>query len=148
MTGTHCTIDAVAKLQKGHPEKLAVLSGIASTTIDISEAAFKHGEWKAELMLFALGAQISRAHVAAVQLVDDDALPQEFHYNLLDRNILWALVDKTEWFQTPELGGKYEQRTTIAFEDGEVMDDRQRDEIERLALDIENVSASQGILAG
>ncbi|KAJ6104677.1 hypothetical protein N7523_010997 [Penicillium sp. IBT 18751x] len=121
MTGTYCTIDAVGILQRGNLEGLAVLSGIASTTKDISEAAFKHGGWKAELLLFALGAQMSCAHVAAVQLVDDDALPQEFHYNLLDRNILWALVDKTECFRTPGLGGKNEQCTTIAFEDGEVI---------------------------
>ncbi|KAJ5311727.1 hypothetical protein N7476_007587 [Penicillium atrosanguineum] len=121
MAGTHCTIDAVAKLQKKHPEKLADLRTIASIKIEMSEAAFKHGGWKAERPLSALGAQMSCAYVAAVQLVDGQVLPQDFHQDLLDRDVLWALVDKTECFHTPELGEKYEQRVTLAFEDGEVI---------------------------
>jgi aconitate decarboxylase len=90
---------------------------------------------------------------------------------LIDRDALWALIDKSECFHTPELGEKYEQRVTIAFEDGAVItktlavprdvtpvlpneevlekfrrftkgivDDRRREQIERLVLDIENVS--------
>jgi aconitate decarboxylase len=90
---------------------------------------------------------------------------------LIDRDAPWALIDKSECFHTPELGEKYEQRVTIAFEDDAVItktlaaprdvapglpneevlerfrrftkgmvDDRRRDEIERLVLDIENVS--------
>ena len=125
---------------------------------------------------------MSCAYVAAVQLVDGQVLPREFHHDLLDRDILWALVDRTECFHTPELGEKYEQRITIAFDDGEVIsqtlaaphdvapglsnedilekfrrftkgivDDRRRDEIERLVLDIENISditVLEGLLAG
>lgn len=118
MAGTHCTIDTVAQLQNEYPDKLSSLENISSIRIEMSEAAFKHGGWKAQRPLSALGAQMSCAYVAAVQLIDRQVSPQEFHHDLLDRDGLWDLVDKTECFHTPELGEKYEQRVTIAFKDG------------------------------
>lgn len=121
MAGTHCTIDAIAELQKEYPEKLSNLQAIVSVKIEMSEAAFKHGGWKAKRPLSATGAQMSASYVAAVQLLDRQVSPQEFHHNLLDRDAIWSLVDVTECFHTPELGGGYEQRITIVFQDGEVI---------------------------
>ena len=118
MAGTHCTIDTVAQLQNEYPDKLSSLENISNIKIEMSEAAFKHGGWKAQRPLSALGAQMSCAYVAAAQLIDRQVSPQEFHHNLLDRNDLWDLIGRTECFHTPELGGRYEQRVTITFKDG------------------------------
>ncbi|KAJ5579718.1 uncharacterized protein N7459_005703 [Penicillium hispanicum] len=118
MAGTHCTADAIAALQKEFPKKFSNVEDIVSIKLEMSEAAFKHGGWKAQRPLTATGAQMSCSYVAAVQLVDRLVSPQEFRHELLDRDVLWGLVDKTECFHTPELGEKYEQRVTIAFKDG------------------------------
>ncbi|GES65502.1 immune-responsive protein [Aspergillus terreus] len=118
MAGTHCTIDSVAALQREYPGKLKDLDAISSIAIEMSEPAWKHGGWKAHRPLTATGAQMSCAYVAAVQLVDGQVLPQQFHPERVDRDVIWRLVDKTECFHTPELGGKYEQRVTVAFHDG------------------------------
>lgn len=118
MAGTHCTIDVIAALQKEYPEQLASVKNIMSIKIEMTEAAFKKGGWKARRPLSAIGAQMSCSYVAAIQLIDRMVSPQEFRHELLDRDTIWALVDKTECFHTAELGEKYEQRVTIAFKDG------------------------------
>jgi aconitate decarboxylase len=45
------------------------LENIQSISIEMSEAAFKHGGWKPQRPLSALGAQMSCAYIAAVQLI-------------------------------------------------------------------------------
>lgn len=118
MAGTHCTIDIIADLQKEHPSKLSNANSITSIKIEMSEAAFKHGGWKAKRPLSATGAQMSAAYVAAVQLLDKRVSPSEFRHDMLDRDPIWALVDKIECFHTPGLGERYEQRVIICFADG------------------------------
>ena len=170
MAGTHCTIDTVETLQKKHPAKLSKLTNIMCIKIEMSEPAFKHGGWKAHRPLTATGAQMSCAYAAAVQLVDTQVSPQEFHHSLIDRDSIWALVDKTECVHSPELGGRFEQRVTITFADGDIIsetvhapkgvdpplsnqeilekfrkftkgliDDKRRELIEKLVLDMENL---------
>ncbi|CAL5873592.1 uncharacterized protein PFLUO_LOCUS7873 [Penicillium psychrofluorescens] len=119
MAGTHGTIDTIEALQKKYGDKLSDLKNITSIEIEMSEAAFKHGGWKAHRPLTALGAQMSCAYVAAVQLVDGQVTPHEFHQDLLDRDIIWELVNKTECFHTPQLGEKYEQRVTVTVANGD-----------------------------
>jgi aconitate decarboxylase len=70
MAGTHCTIDTVADLQKEYPEQFSNLACIVSIKIEMSEVVFKHGGWKVQRPLSALGAQMSCLYVASVQLVD------------------------------------------------------------------------------
>lgn len=123
MAGTHCTIDTVEKLQEEHPTKLTManLANIVSIKIEMSEPAFKHGGWKAHRPLTVTGAQMSCSYVSAVQLIDTQVTPQEFHPDLIDRNSIWDLVDKTECVHSPELGEKYEQKITIIFGDGDII---------------------------
>lgn len=118
MAGTHCTIDCVRELQNQYPQKMSDLKSIAGIKAEMSEAAFKHGGWKAQRPLTATGAQMSAAYAAAVQLVDSQVSPSQFHQDLIDRDIIWELVDKTECLYTPELGERYEQRVTITFRNG------------------------------
>jgi aconitate decarboxylase len=42
---------------------------------------------------------MSCAYVTAIQLIDRQVSPQEFHHGFLDRNDLWDLVDKTVFSQ-------------------------------------------------
>ncbi|KAL1968444.1 hypothetical protein VTN77DRAFT_1973 [Rasamsonia byssochlamydoides] len=182
MAGTHCTIDCIRELQKKYPEQLRDLKSITSIKIEMSEAAFKHGGWKAKRPLTATGAQMSAAYIAAVQLVDGQVLPSEFRNSLLDRDCLWELIDKTECVHTPELDPGYAQRVTITF-DGQptltqvlqaprgvnpaltneeilekwrrftqgLIEDKRRDEIESLVLNLENVedvTVLEDLLAG
>jgi aconitate decarboxylase len=121
MAGTHCTIDTVETLQKLHPGELGRLSNIIRIKIEMSEPAFKHGGWKAHRPLTPTGAQMSCAYAAAVQLVDGQVSPKEFHHDLIDRDSIWDLVDKTECVHSPQLGGKFEQRVSIKFSDGSVI---------------------------
>lgn len=118
MAGTHCTIDTIAGLKNEYPEKLKDLSGVKDITIEMSEAAFKHGGWTAMRPLTATGAQMSCAYVAAVQLLDGQVLPQQFHRDLINRDSIWRLIENTRCQYTPELGQNFEQRVTIAFNDG------------------------------
>lgn len=76
MSGTNCTIDAVAKLQK-YLEKLPDLRQIMRIKIEMSEAAFKDEGLKSARPFSALGAQMSCAYIAAVQLINGQVLPLE-----------------------------------------------------------------------
>ncbi|KAJ5225538.1 hypothetical protein N7468_006763 [Penicillium chermesinum] len=103
MAGTYCTIDAIAELQKENSERLSDFDNVTSIQIELSEAAFKHGGWKPTL-----------------QLANKKASPKEFCHDLLNRDSLWSLIEKTECLHTPELGGRYEQ-VTISFADNSVV---------------------------
>jgi aconitate decarboxylase len=121
MAGTHCTIDTVEALQKEYPSKLIDLANIKSIKIEMSEPAFKHGGWKACRPLTVTGAQMSCAYAAAVQLVDTQVSPREFHHDMIDRDSIWDLVDKTECVHSPRLDGRFEQKITITLMDGDTI---------------------------
>jgi aconitate decarboxylase len=121
MGGTHCTIDCIRELQKKYPEQMSEIQKISNIKAEMSEAAFKHGGWNVTRPLTATGAQMSCAYVAAVQLVDSQVTPSKFHHDLLDRDVLWELIRKTECLHTPELGEAYQQRVTITFKDHSVL---------------------------
>jgi aconitate decarboxylase len=95
MAGTHPTVDCVRKLQEEHPEQMKDLGAITSIKLEMGEAAFHHGGWKAERPLTSTGAQMSNAYVAATQLVDGQVLPTQFRHNKLETDNVWSLVDKT-----------------------------------------------------
>jgi aconitate decarboxylase len=70
MAGTHRTINTVADLQTEYPKQFSNLACIVSIKIEMSEVACKHGGWKVQRPLSALGAQVSCSYVASAQLVD------------------------------------------------------------------------------
>ncbi|KAL3458889.1 hypothetical protein BJX64DRAFT_291796 [Aspergillus heterothallicus] len=118
MAGTHCTIATVAALQTEYPDKLRDRRAITRIIYEMSEAAYKHGGWKPERPLTAIGAQMSCAYVAAVQMVDGQVLPQQFRADQLDREVIWELVEKTECVQNNEFKEIFSQRASIHFSDG------------------------------
>ncbi len=120
MAGTHGTVDCVAALQKEHPALMASsnLDTVASITIELGEAAFHHGGWKAVRPLTATGAQMSNAFVAATQMVDAAVLPAQFRRDALARDRLWALVDKVVCVHNPAFTRLGATSVTVAFADG------------------------------
>ena len=117
MAGTHNTVDCIRALQAREPGKMKDLDSITSIKIEMAEAAYHHGGWKAERPLTSTGAQMSNSYVGATQLVDGQVLPPQFSHHSLDRDAVWNLVDKTTCQDTAEFAGTYAQRVTIHFKD-------------------------------
>ena len=69
----HAAIDAALELRS----KVDV-SEIQRIDIDMSEAAYAHGGWKAERPLQVIGAQMNVAYTVAVALLDGDVLIDQF----------------------------------------------------------------------
>jgi len=63
--------------------------------------------------LSALGAQMSCTVCRCFPATLRPSLASRVHHDLLARDALWTLVDKTECFHVPE----YEQRVISVFED-------------------------------
>jgi aconitate decarboxylase len=86
----HAAIDAALELR---PK--ADVSQIQRIDIDMSEAAYAHGGWKAERPLEVIGAQMNVAYVVAVALLDGDVLIGQFTRDRINSDDVWALIDKT-----------------------------------------------------
>ena len=69
----HAAIDAALELRP----KVDV-SQIRRIDIDMAEAAYAHGGWKAERPLEVIGAQMNVAYAVAVALLDGDVLIDQF----------------------------------------------------------------------
>jgi aconitate decarboxylase len=86
----HAAIDAALELRP-----TVDVSQIQRIDIDMSEAAYAHGGWKAERPLQVIGAQMNVAYVVAVALLDGDVLIDQFTPDRIYSDDVWALVDKT-----------------------------------------------------
>jgi VCBS repeat-containing protein len=61
----------------------------------MAEAAYSHGGWKAERPLEVIGAQMNVAYSVAVALLDGDVLVEQFSQERINRDDVWALIDRT-----------------------------------------------------
>ena len=86
----HAAIDAALELRPR-----VDVSQIQRIDIDMSEAAYAHGGWKAERPLEVIGAQMNAAYVVAVALLDGDVLFDQFTKDRVNSDDVWALIDKT-----------------------------------------------------
>jgi aconitate decarboxylase len=86
----HAAIDAALELR---PK--ADVSQIQRIDVDMSEAAYAHGGWKAERPVEVIGAQMNVAYVVAVALLDGDVLIGQFAKDRINSDDVWALIDKT-----------------------------------------------------
>lgn len=182
MAATHASVDCVRKLQEQHPEKMGNLKEIESVELRMGEVSFHHGGFKAVRPLTSVGAQMSCSYVAVTQMVDREVLPPQFRYDMLERDEVWELVDKTQCVLVSDKRVEFGTEAVITFEGGEkltaavkdprgvvpalsneeivekwkgltkgVIDDRRRDEIQKLCLgldDLDDVSKLEGLLAG
>src|SRR5580693_3975774 len=86
----HAAIDAALELRTK-----ADVSQIQRIDIDMGEAAYAHGGWKAERPLETVGAQMNVAYAVAVALLDGDVLIDQFRQDRINRDDVWTLIDRT-----------------------------------------------------
>jgi aconitate decarboxylase len=86
----HAAIDAALELRSK-----VDLSQIQRIDIDMGEAAYSHGGWKAKRPLQVIGAQMNVAYAVAVALLDGDVLIDQFRQDRINGDDVWALIDKT-----------------------------------------------------
>jgi aconitate decarboxylase len=86
----HAAIDAALELR---PK--ADVSQIQRIDIDMAEAAYAHGGWKAERPLEVIGAQMNVAYAVAVALLDGDVLVDQFSQDRINSDDVWRLIDRT-----------------------------------------------------
>src|SRR6204780_2048400 len=86
----HAAIDAAFELR----QKIDV-SKIRRIDIDMAEAAYAHGGWKAERPLEVIGAQMNVAYAGAGALLDGDVLVDQFSPDRINGDDVWRLIDRT-----------------------------------------------------
>jgi 2-methylcitrate dehydratase PrpD len=91
MGGLHGAIDAARRL-RGAVQP----SDIARVDITVGETVYKHGWWRPERPLPAIGAQMNIGYATAAALLDGNVLPEQFTPHRLDADDLWALIANTE----------------------------------------------------
>src|ERR1700722_11515917 len=63
--------------------------------IDMAEAAYSHGGWKAERPLEVIGAQMNVAYAVAAALLDGDVLVYQFTQARINTDEVWAPIART-----------------------------------------------------
>jgi len=86
----HAAIDAALELRP----KVDV-NQIQRIDIDMAEAAYAHGGWKAERPVEVIGAQMNVAYAVAVALLDGDVLVAQFSQDRINSDDVWRLIDRT-----------------------------------------------------
>src|SRR6201993_2200932 len=86
----HAGIDAALQL------RLEVRAEqIERIDIDMPEAAYGHGGWKAVRPLEPIGAQMNIAYAVAVALLDGTVLIEQFSQKRINSDDVWNLIDRT-----------------------------------------------------
>ncbi|PVH85958.1 2-methylcitrate dehydratase PrpD [Cadophora sp. DSE1049] len=105
MAVTHGAVDCVRILQKEHPDLMEDLEGIEKVALRMGDVAYHHGGWKAVRPLTSVGAQMSAAYVSVTQMVDREVMPRQFRSDMLERDVVWRLVEKVICVQDNGLRG-------------------------------------------
>src|ERR1700722_9861639 len=87
----HAAIDAALKLRSE-----VSVSEIERIDIDMAEAAYSHGGWKAERPLEVIGAQMNVSYAVAVALLDGDVLVEQFSAKRTNSDDVWNLINRTQ----------------------------------------------------
>ena len=82
----HAAIDAALQLRSK-----VDLGQIQRIDIDMAEAAYSHGGWKAERPIEVIGAQMNVAYAVAVALLDGEVLVDQFSQDRINRDDVWRL---------------------------------------------------------
>ncbi|MEN4400552.1 MmgE/PrpD family protein [Mycolicibacterium senegalense] len=118
MGGLHGVVEAARTLRK----RLAGRT-IARIDIRVGEVIFHHGWWTPQRPLTAIGGQMNIGYAAAVSLLDDAALPQQFTAERLDADDVWQLLDRTHVeldrsIDELPLAERFQTHLTVTFSDG------------------------------
>jgi aconitate decarboxylase len=91
--------------------------------IDMPEAAYGHGGWKAVRPLEPIGAQMNVAYAVAVALLDGEVLIDQFSEKRINSDDVWNLIDRTKthhekaYDQLP-VGERLTTRVRLTLKDG------------------------------
>jgi 2-methylcitrate dehydratase PrpD len=118
----HAAIDAALELRS----KVDV-SQIQRIDIDMAEAAYAHGGWKAERPLEVIGAQMNVAYAVAVALLDGEVLVDQFSQERINSDDVWRLIDRTvthheKAYDTLPVDEKLTTQVRMTFNDGTTRD--------------------------
>ena len=89
----HAAIDAALQLRsedKVQPDQIERID------IDMPEAAFGHGGWRAVRPLQSIGAQMNVAYVVAAALLDGQVLIDQFSETRINSDDVWNLIYRTQ----------------------------------------------------
>src|SRR5580700_3694777 len=86
----HAAIDAALELRP-----TIDVTQIQRIDIDMADAAYAHGGWKAERPVEVIGAQMNVAYAVAVALLDGDVLVDQFSQDRINSDDVWRLIDRT-----------------------------------------------------
>ena len=117
MGALHAPLDAIFDIMAKHPLNPAE---IAKIDIDMSHAAYHHGWWKLERPLTPIAAQMNVAYAVAVAILDGAAMVQQFAPLRINRDDVWAMVEKITAHHDPEFdkSGSRHTRMTVTLKDG------------------------------
>ncbi len=89
----HAAIDAALELRS---EDKVSADQIQHIEIDMPEAGYQHGGWKAVRPLQPIGAQMSVAYTVAVAILDGAVLIDQFSEKRINADDVWNLIDRTD----------------------------------------------------
>ncbi len=119
MGGLHAAIDACLAIRREgdlRPDQ------IRSISVEVGEAAFKHGGFEIQQPIEPITAQMSLRYSVAVALLDGAALLQQFSHERINREDVWGLIAKTSVRQEDSFERKphtgFTTRVTVTFRDG------------------------------
>ncbi|PVH89077.1 2-methylcitrate dehydratase PrpD [Cadophora sp. DSE1049] len=121
MAATHPGIDCIRLLQREYMKELLDLKDIESVRLEMADAGFHHGGFKVQRPITSTGAQMSAAYVAATQMVDGEVLPSGFRRDMLEREEVWGLVEKTECVLNEQYNGTMQTAAEIRLKCGKVL---------------------------
>jgi 2-methylcitrate dehydratase PrpD len=116
----HAAIDAALQLRsedKVQPDQIERID------IDMPEAAYGHGGWRAVRPLQPIGAQMNVAYAVAAALLDGEVLIDQFSEKRINSDDVWNLINRTEphqekaYDQLP-MGERLTTRVRLTLKDG------------------------------
>ena len=115
--GAYGLIECIEKIQKENPEELKDLKAIKGVKLELPKPLIGHCGWTTTRPIAATGAQMNASYIAAVQLVDQEVLLEQFDESKLDRDEVWELVEKTVCVHNERFDRlSYEMGAVVTFE--------------------------------
>lgn len=120
MGGLLAAIDAILQIKQHRP---FTPDDVDKIEVDVGDAVFHHGGWKAHKPLEPIGAQMNLAYAVAVTVIDGAALMHQFSPNRINSDDVWDLMERIivrhdEEFDSHGAMARGATRIAISFRDG------------------------------
>lgn len=120
MGGLHAGIQAARQLRNE-----VAGQQLSHVDITVGETVYRHGWWRPDRPLTAVGAQMNIGYAVAAALLDGDVLPDQFTPARLDAEDIWQLIGATSVHLDPALADapiaeRFGTTVSVTTEDGTV----------------------------